>query len=191
MFIFYCKHAQYYLPFNLLSMYLKLNHILCRYVISIYSRIEFIWPMQPFYKMLFDRSSATGLMYLFNLKRILILNANFLQFQLIKCQPAIVLRSHWNDYARQQFHLTTFHRIIYRKQMLFFEIRTLWPTLNLYGCFVCLRGISSSDRDLETRTSSSLYGLTSFRLVSIVRWYVLLWNNERFLWDGRYVVGIV
>lgn len=88
---------------------------------------------------------------------------------------------------------TTTHdnNFTYRKQMLFSEIRTLWPTLNLYGCFVCLRGISSSDRDLETRTSSSLYGLTSFRLVSIVRWYVLLWNNERFLWDGRYIVGIV
>lgn len=113
-------------------------------------------------------------------------SSSWLNVNLLLCFVVTETTTHDNNFTWPLFIVLSIENRCY-----FFEIRTLWPTLNLYGCFVCLRGISSSDRDLETRTSSSLYGLTSFRLVSIVRWYVLLWNNERFLWDGRYIVGIV
>lgn len=157
---------------------IKLNHKLSRYmfVISIYPRIEFLWPMQPFHKMLFVRSSATGLGYIFNLKRVLVSNVYSLQFRLIECScdrfVIVVTESvHFSEKRRRTTKISPDHFSSYSlsKTGAIFEIRTLSHTLNLYGRFVCLRGISSPDRNVYTRTSFSLFGLTSSGLVSIVR----------------------
>lgn len=99
----------------------------CSYITSIYPRIKFLWPVQPFHKVLFVWSCATSLQYL----SILIVSSSL-------PSTFCTLFVHWNTVPQK----TTMHNENFTRPVLIvfplkmediFEIRTLSPTLNLHG----------------------------------------------------------
>lgn len=184
LFIFYCKTRTILFTMNLNTFSFNVIKIES-YIMQICHRHiskKWIFVANAAISQNFIRSPATGLEYLYNLKRILVSNVYFLQFRLIECSCAgfvtVVTKSvHWNTIS----HETTTHNKIFT-----------WPLFIVFaiknGCYLrnsyfithfelvrslSLRGISSRDWNVDMRTSFSLFGLTSSGLVSIVRWNVL------------------
>lgn len=112
LFIFYCKTRTILFTMNLNTFSFNVIKIES-YIMQICHRHiskKWIFVANAAISQNFIRSPATGLEYLYNLKRILVSNVYFLQFRLIECSCAgfvtVVTKSvHWNTIS----HETTTH----------------------------------------------------------------------------------
>lgn len=184
LFIFYCKTRTILFTMNLNTFSFNVIKIES-YIMQICHRHiskKWIFVANAAISQNFIRSPATGLEYLYNLKRILVSNVYFLQFRLIECSCAgfvtVVTKSvHWNTISHERRRTTKCSPDHFSSY-----------SLSKNGCYLrnsyfithfelvrslSLRGISSRDWNVDMRTSFSLFGLTSSGLVSIVRWNVL------------------